>query len=1500
MEMKNILNIFFPFSLFKLIFLFKIIDLISSKLDNIIKIGTDNYRFVRFSLSSKGDMIVDSSAFPQYGNENEYQKKIFFGLKRNGRFYFKDENSKETPFYTLTSNIAQPNNYPESCFIQISTNDDNNGKEYLFSFGGNKAEITDFEKGEVSSALIISCYPGTKSSLIGSLFKSSYKTDSKYYYIFSNTIVKDKKLYIIRDYFDSSQISQIRTTESRILKYSNSRIVTCFETDEYRIICLYQNEDHYLEIYGYSQSKEENIIQTLLYNNREIEENANIFFKGIHFKKEVGVFMYYNSTISTTPIISFKYVDKSKLNMANYNDFGYIELNKYKFNPGTLLNDIIKINYSKICICSTSLNKEILYLLILNLFDGDTKIMINYYAIEIYKLNSHKIYYDMKLFIYNNYITFGFSHCNLDQCEKTDPYDYDLRYSSFIIFNYPNGTDNNLDLLDYLLNTQKDTNNFTINLSNNIIIENNIFGYQMIGIQILDIIGDLEIKYSKNKEIISKKSILLKDDNIQIFLPDQNYESKNSTIEYAGIAKIPDYINFFDYINETQYINMEGFSEEYYTQQEFIGKSLYYNIIIKRDLTHDCNMDKCSLCPVDNPDVCVSCNNRYYFNQDLNQCVLKPEEAIVPDIIVPTTQITTIPTTQITTIPTTQITTIPTTQITTIPTTQITTIPTTQIITISTIQKTTILTTEINALPKIGITTIQKTKVNTILASTITKAEITYIQTSGITTMQKSIPETDFKAFITTKTTNIEYTGITSLHSENIGSLKISIIDSPKIKCTNEKILENECTEKISPEQTKEIYITLKDNIKKGEFNKTNNTIIKTENVIFQISTLKAQENNKNLNISIIDFSDCEKIIRQAYNIKEEDDLIMLKSDFLNEDSKVYVQYEIYNPYSLEYIPLDICNDVKININIPITLNETTESLYKSLSNSGYNLFDLNDSFYNDICSTYTTENGTDIILMDRINIFYDSIRNIYLCQDGCEFILYNETSKRSKCNCNIQREPTITNIKDIIFDKKQLVNNFLLTSLKNSNFKVMKCHKLIFSLNGQIDNIGSYLLLSIIFLLIILMICYFIKGNKQLYEFIQIVIRQRFLNKKKNQRNKTEILKTKIKENKISKNKIFNFSDKNIKIKEKKKKDSKNKKKKENKDTLVNNNKITIKKKANFPPKKGNILFSSPSSDVKNSKNDSLNVLLKKDTLSKSISKKNRKFLLNKKKSNFNDKNNKIENKNKFGKKKTVNIINYVNNVTIFNNGKKERLLMETKNDLVKNLALGLNDEEMNSLSYQQALIIDKRTYFQYYCSLLRKKHIILFTFYPNNDYNLVFIKISLFLISFSLYMTINGFFFTDNTMHKIMIDNGKYNFIFEIPQILYSTVISAICNLILKRLSLSELHILAIKYEKNIKIAHFKSKKILSCLKIKFFIFFILSFLLMFFFWYFISGFCAVYINTQLTLIENTLISFLISMIYPFGLNLFPGFFRIPSLRAKNKNKKCLYKISGLIALI
>jgi hypothetical protein len=253
------------------------------------------------------------------------------------------------------------------------------------------------------------------------------------------------------------------------------------------------------------------------------------------------------------------------------------------------------------------------------------------------------------------------------------------------------------------------------------------------------------------------------------------------------------------------------------------------------------------------------------------------------------------------------------------------------------------------------------------------------------------------------------------------------------------------------------------------------------------------------------------------------------------------------------------------------------------------------------------------------------------------------------------------------------------------------------------------------------------------------------------------------------------------------------------------------------------------------------------------------------------------------------------------------KRYKKENKNHIKENeqkinenkLVLKLNDQEINCLEYNQAIKIDKRTYFQYYFALLKRKQLILFAFFPNNDYNIIELKISLLLLSFSLYFTINGFFFSDETMHKIYKDKSSYNIIYQIPIMLYSTIISSVLNIILKQLSLSENNILSIAQVKDYKSAVKKSKTILKCLKIKFFLFFLLRIIILLFCWYYISCFCAVYINTQIALIYDTFISYGLSMIYPFGLELIPGIFRIPALRAKNKDKKFLYKVSNIISL-
>ena len=150
---------------------------------------------------------------------------------------------------------------------------------------------------------------------------------------------------------------------------------------------------------------------------------------------------------------------------------------------------------------------------------------------------------------------------------------------------------------------------------------------------------------------------------------------------------------------------------------------------------------------------------------------------------------------------------------------------------------------------------------------------------------------------------------------------------------------------------------------------------------------------------------------------------------------------------------------------------------------------------------------------------------------------------------------------------------------------------------------------------------------------------------------------------------------------------------------------------------------------------------------------------------------------------------------------------------------------------------------------------------------------------------------------MHKIYEDRGDYNLIYHIPQILYSFLISTVITKLLNCFILSEEKIANIIETKNPetekKINNYFKKSICKLV-----IFFILIILFQLLFLYYLSAFCAVYRNTQGALIKDTITSFAISLfIYSFLICLISCSIRYCSLRAKNKNKSCLYKASGFI---
>ena len=50
-------------------------------------------------------------------------------------------------------------------------------------------------------------------------------------------------------------------------------------------------------------------------------------------------------------------------------------------------------------------------------------------------------------------------------------------------------------------------------------------------------------------------------------------------------------------------------------------------------------------------------------------------------------------------------------------------------------------------------------------------------------------------------------------------------------------------------------------------------------------------------------------------------------------------------------------------------------------------MFNINDPFYQDICSPFDSSNGTDMLLIDRINYIY--YNNDTHCPPNCKFSYY-------------------------------------------------------------------------------------------------------------------------------------------------------------------------------------------------------------------------------------------------------------------------------------------------------------------------------------------------------------------------------------------------------------------------------------------------------------------------------------------------------------------------------
>ena len=231
--------------------------------------------------------------------------------------------------------------------------------------------------------------------------------------------------------------------------------------------------------------------------------------------------------------------------------------------------------------------------------------------------------------------------------------------------------------------------------------------------------------------------------------------------------------------------------------------------------------------------------------------------------------------------------------------------------------------------------------------------------------------------------------------------------------------------------------------------------IIESEKLIITFTTTQNQKNNENNNMTRIDLGECEILLRNFYNISINETLYLKKIDIIQEGMKTLkVEYDVYaklNGKNLIKLNLTVCEKSKISILIPIIINEDLD------------IFNSSSEYYNDICYTTTTEDGTDILLKDRQREFID--QNKMICQEDCCFSEYNYDTLVAKCSCDVKESSKSfadMNInKEAIFDNFKNIKNFL-------NFNFLICYKKLFTKKGILNNIGCYIIISIIFFHII------------------------------------------------------------------------------------------------------------------------------------------------------------------------------------------------------------------------------------------------------------------------------------------------------------------------------------------------------------------------------------------------------------------------------------------------
>ena len=670
-----------------------------------------------------------------------------------------------------------------------------------------------------------------------------------------------------------------------------------------------------------------------------------------------------------------------------------------------------------------------------------------------------------------------------------------------------------------------------------------------------------------------------------------------------------------------------------------------------------------------------------------------------------------------------------------------------------------------------------------------------------------------------------------------------------------------------------------------------------------------------------LNLSECISILKEKKIIDSSSELTLFQLEIISPNNQTLVnkvEYKILDK-NLKEIDLSVCED--LNIQVVYGIKKTAEIKFDQISSYqdlGINVFNLSESFFNDICHIYPNFEK-DIILEDRIqNIFL----NYSVCEEGCTYKYFDIDYYTFTCECKF-KSSIITEFSEIKFES---------SNVKTNNFEVLKCFNLVFSYKDKTNNIGFWIFTFSLGGHVPLLFHFISTGINPIKDYILNEMKENgyLKDEKDNENNSSKSNnnkedkngkknKKKNKVNNIKKYKKYNNNEQiendinnnaaSPPLRKGKKKSSvinmKGKKKKIKTHRFQVNNNLNLEK-VESPERFG-------TDKIKRKKLSKKALLILNEQTDKNTEEgenKNESYKINK---------NKIRSNNKIRKsRKITSIPRRINsNITTNSNSRMKNAnksisdnnFIDIKdfdfqfsedeenetNDKVgfKLININLNikrkgkimpcesNKILNNYSWEEAIEYDQRPIIKIFNIFLISKQVLFHTFFYKSPLELLSIRALILIFILSNFLFFNSFFyFNDNISKKYRYTKGLFYFTFtnNIFIIILAILVNFIILPLITKLGNSTYIIRDIfkkeeekmKKDKNYivtekrKIEILRSiEEIMDNLKKKIIILFVIEFIIMLFYWYFVTAFCHVYTNTQISWILDSFLSIIFSFI-------------------------------------